>query len=486
MYIENLKAVPMGNRFSTLMEQHLFQGGNKMRINNNIMALNTYNQMTTNNSKTASSIEKLSSGLRINSAADDAAGLAISEKMRSQIRGLDQASRNAQDGISMIQTAEGALDESEAILQRMRELSVQSSNDTYTAEDREAIQDEIKQLSSEIDRISTDTEFNNKSLLDGSLENSTQVTNNNAKVNDVKVENDSMEKGDYVLTVSGTAETYTTGATNSTNIGSITDGGTGSTAPGEYTVELVETEVAGQYDIYLKDDEGTVIDSKNSFAIDNATADVVVDIGGVNITYADVSGGGTAVAEGTSEFSVNSSAVYTLEKDGKVVDSTTTVGSTSSEVELGGLSFTIDDELADNTTNIAVSNNAVTYQIGANSGQTTDMTVSDMSSKALGIDELDLTTSEGATSAIDVLDDAIKSVSSERSKLGAMQNRLEHTINNLSTSSENLSAAESRIRDVDMAKEMMEMTKWTTLQQSSNAMLAQANSQPEQVLQLLR
>lgn len=463
-----------------------------MRINNNLMALNTYNQMTTNNSNAASSIEKLSSGLRINSAADDAAGLAISEKMRSQIRGLDQASRNAQDGISMIQTAEGALDESEAIIQRMRELSVQSSNDTYTAEDRAAIQDEIEQLSKEIDRISTDTEFNNKSLLDGSLENSTQVTNNNTNISDVSVVDDSMKTGDYTLTVSGASETYTTGATNNTGITTIDGGGTGSTAPGEYTIELVETEVAGQFDVYLKDSEGTVLETKNSLTIDNATADVVVDIGGVNVTYAAQDGGGVsgdtgvAPAEGTSEFSIESSATYTLEKDGKVVDSTTTVSSKSSVVELGGLEFSIDDELADNTSNISVSNNAVTYQIGANSGQTTDMTISDMSSKALKIDNLDLSTSEGATLAIDILDDAIKSVSSERSKLGAMQNRLEHTTNNLNTSSENLSAAESRIRDVDMAKEMMEMTKWTTLQQSSNAMLAQANSQPEQVLQLLR
>ena len=455
-----------------------------MRINNNIMALNTYNQMTTNNTNASKSIEKLSSGLRINSAADDAAGLAISEKMRSQIRGLNQASRNAQDGISMIQTAEGALDETEAILQRMRELSVQSSNDTYTAEDREAIQDEINQLTNEIDRISTDTEFNNKSLLDGSLENETQVTNNNANIDNVSVVDDSMDSGDYVLTVSGTATTYdgTTGV-NNTGIDSVDGTGTGETAPGEYTLELVATETADQYDVYLKDADGNVLDELKSEVIDTSTADDTVDIGGLTVTYAN---GGAAVAAGTSDITVDMSASFTLTENGQTVDSTTVTNTTSNEIELGGLSFEIDDTLADNTANIAVDNNAITFQIGANAGQTTDVTVSEMSSSALNIDDLDLTSAEGSTSAIDTLDEAIKSVSSERSKLGAMQNRLEHTINNLNTSSENLTAAESRIRDVDMAKEMMEMTKWTTLQQSANAMLAQANKQPEQVLQLLR
>ena len=454
-----------------------------MRINNNIMALNTYNQMTTNNSQAASSIEKLSSGLRINSAADDAAGLAISEKMRSQVRGLDQASRNAQDGISMIQTAEGALDETESIIQRMRELSVQASNDTYTDDDRNAIQDEINQLTSEIDRISSDTEFNNKALLDGSLENETQVTNNNTNISEVTVEDDSMESGDYVLTVTGTAMAYdgTTGV-NNTGIDSVA-AGTDVIGPGEYTLELVATETADEYDVYLKDSDGNVVEELKSELIDTSVADDTVDIGGLAITYAN---GGAAVAEGSSDITVDVSASFELTKDGITVDSTTVTNSTSNEVELGGLQFEVDDTLADNTTNIAVDNNAVTFQIGANAGQTTDVTVSEMSSEALDIDELDLTTTEGATLAIDSLDDAITAVSSERSKLGAMQNRLEHTINNLNTSSENLTAAESRIRDVDMAKEMMEMTKWTTLQQASTSMLAQANSQPEQVLQLLR
>jgi len=245
------------------------------------------------------SLEKLSSGYRINRAGDDAAGLAISEKMRGQIRGLEMASKNAQDGISLIQTAEGALNETHAILQRMRELAVQSATDTNTDEDRIELQKEVAQLLSEIDRISSDTEFNTKKLLDGTL----------------------------------------------------------------------------------------------------------------------------------------SGAIF---------------------------------------------------QIGANSGQTTTLTIGDMSSTGLGVNAVSISAQDVASAAITTIQDAIDSVSSERAMLGAIQNRLEHTINNLGTSAENLTASESRIRDVDMAKEMMEFTKNSILQQAAQAMLAQANMQPQGVLQLLR
>ncbi|AVX07221.1 MULTISPECIES: flagellin Hag [Priestia] len=274
-----------------------------MRINHNITALNTYRQYNTANNAQAKSMEKLSSGQRINNAADDAAGLAISEKMRGQIRGLDQASRNAQDGVSMIQTGEGALNETHSILQRVRELAVQSSSDTNTADDRAEIQKEVNDLVSEVDRISGDTEFNTQKLLNG-------------------------------------------------------EGGTSGT---------------------------------------------------------------------------------------------------------------------------------FTFQIGANRNQTIDVTFASMKASDLGIDGLDLGTDASTSStAIETIDGAIKKVSDERAQLGAKQNRLEHTINNLNASSENLTASESRIRDVDMAKEMMEQTKNSILSQASQAMLSQANQQPQNVLQLLR
>ena len=279
-----------------------------MRINNNIMALNAHRQLSIKNTMTGKSLEKLSSGYRINRAGDDAAGLAISEKMRGQIRGLNMASKNAQDGISLIQTAEGALDETHAILQRMRELAVQSANDTNVDVDRGALQDELNQLLEEIDRIAANTEFNTQKLLDGS---------------------------------------------------------------------------------------------------------------------------------------------FTGKK----------------------------------------------FHIGANNEQNMDIAIGDMSISALEIKDLSITTEgattggiltqSGADAAISTIDSAIEKVSKERSKLGAAQNRLEHTIKNLDNAAENLQAAESRVRDVDMAKEMMEFTKQNILQQAATAMLAQANMAPQTVLKLL-
>ncbi len=293
------------------MEGHFkIQGGNIMRINNNIMAMNTYRQLTIGNNSTSKSMEKLSSGYRINRAGDDAAGLAISEKMRGQIRGLNQASRNSQDGISLIQTSEGALNETHAILQRMRELVVQAGNGTNEAGDLTAIQDEIDELATEMTGISDRTEFNGKTLLDGTF----------------------------------------------------------------------------------------------------ATA-------------------------------------------------------------------------------------AITLQIGANTSQTLDITVGDMGADALGatglmMNAIDVeafaTTGTSFDDQLASIDTAINQVSTQRSKLGAVQNRLEHTIKNLDTSSENLQASESRIRDVDMAKEMMKFTKDNILTQAATAMLAQANQAPQGVLQLLR
>lgn len=323
-----------------------------MRINHNIAALNTYRQLTANTSNTSKSLEKLSSGLRVNRAGDDAAGLAISEKMRGQIRGLDQASRNASDGISLIQTAEGALNETHSILQRMRELAVQASTDTNTESDRGEIQKEINELLSEVNRIANDTEFNTQKLLDGSFAKDGTAPGNVG---------------------TGTALTFHIGANKDQNV--------------KLNIGRMSVSDLGELNA-----AGTAINAANALST----------IG---------TGTMAAVGSGTHE-----------------------------------------------ATEISANANA------ANS----------------------LLTQEGANRAIKIVDDSIKIVSAERSKLGAMQNRLEHTINNLGTASENLSASESRIRDVDMAKEMMEFTKNNILSQASQAMLAQANSQPQSVLQLLQ
>jgi flagellin len=339
-----------------------------MRINNNLMAMNAHRQLSINNDSVAKSLEKLSSGYRINRAGDDAAGLAISEKMRGQIRGLNMASKNAQDDISLIQTAEGALNETHSILQRMRELAVQSANDTNVSVDRQALQAEVDQLSSEITRISQDTEFNTQKLLDNSFQD----------------------------------KVFHIGANQDQHIKlSIADmGGKSIGVEQEYTVSGV--------------------------ALKN-TADTTV-ARFVNVGETIGTAGATATVAGYYEARGAS-------------------GSAASTVL-----FRATDRAYTATTTLGVNIYSQTK----------------------------------ADESITTINNAIEKVSSERSKLGAFQNRLEHTIKNLDNVSENVQSAESRIRDVDMAKEMMEFTKQNILSQAANAMLAQANQAPQTVLQLLK
>ena len=413
-----------------------------MRINHNIAALNTYRQLSGNTSATSKSLEKLSSGLRINRAGDDAAGLAISEKMRGQIRGLDQASRNASDGISLIQTAEGALNETHSILQRMRELAVQASNDTNTAEDRKNIQDEMDELNKEIDRIAETTQFNTKNLLDGSMGiNKTETANINT--------NEAIKTGAPGAVTSAAANTALTALTDK-------DGNSlGITAGDKIEVSYVlngETRtasltVAATSD--LADLFGTIASGTASYT------------GDVKLTAAD---------EGFK------SAIYGITitvKDDKGVTKAGATNALSSFSETQAAADTRADGRA-------------TFHIGANTNQNMQLSIENMSASALGVKGLKIGNQGQANVAIKVIDAATQKVSAQRSSLGAIQNRLEHTINNLGTSSENLTAAESRIRDVDMAKEMMEFTKNNILSQASQAMLAQANQQPQGVLQLLQ
>lgn len=395
-----------------------------MRINHNIASLNTYSRLTAATSNQSKSLEKLSSGLRINRAGDDAAGLAISEKMRGKIGGLNQATRNAQDGISMIQTAEGALNETHSILQRMRELAVQASNDTMEGADRTAIGEELQALATEIDRIANTTEFNGKTLLNGSLK-----TALNAGTTDIQV---GTTLGTAVVSkvdVSGAlaSETY--------NFGTYTAG----------------------------DNELTL-----TRASDNVSQTVSL----------------AANAEGTTQVLNFAELGISLSLDG-----------TDAADDLGAALGTLGSELAITT---AAGSSAATLAIGADEGQTMSVAFGDMNVDQLGdASDLDTLVKSVATSAIvdttakaqtliTEIDASIVDVSTQRAKFGAAQNRLEHTINNLNTSAENLTAAESRIRDVDMAKEMMEFTKNNILNQAATAMLAQANQMPQTVLQLLQ
>ncbi|AKO93703.1 flagellin [Priestia filamentosa] len=372
-----------------------------MRINHNIAALNTYNKLGVSNNAMSKNMEKLSSGLRINRAGDDAAGLSISEKMRAQIRGLDQASKNAQDGISLLQTAEGGLNETHDILQRMNELATQAANGTLEPDDRKAISDELNQLTDEVDRIANSANFNEKHLLDGSLGARLDAGNSTVKVGSNGVTN---------IEVSGAKE------------------GTG------YTLSAGSN--AGEYVLTAGSESQTV-------------------------TLADGKAGTLDFDKLGVKVSVNGNQVRDTLADG------TTIQTETADPTKGG---------------------PISIQIGANTSadEKLEISVGNMTAEGLGIDGINVDTEENAREAMDTIKKAVTTVSSERSKLGAYQNRLEHSINNLNTTSENLTSAESRIRDVDMAKEMMEQTKNSILAQASQAMLTQANQQPQNVLQMLR
>ena len=396
-----------------------------MIINHNMNAMNAHRNMNSSTIAQGKAMEKLSSGLRINRAADDAAGLAISEKMRSQIRGLNQASRNAQDGISMIQTAEGALSETQAIGQRMRELAVQSANGTYTDEDRALINQEFLQLKDEVDRIATDTEFNGNKVLNGSL------------------------SGKEIKTETGGAVVGSPSGINATNLGTIFS----DVAPeelaklgeGEFHVKITSNGT-NEVTIDLIDnanfnDKQYVIDS---ITIGNPPPDAkeIFELGGVQWELNGLNQIGTNAPNGTATFKF----VNEAEKKG----------------------------------------DGVTLQVGANKNQSIGISIDIMRSRELGLGGVSVATAADAQDAIQLIDDAVSRVSSQRADLGATQNRLEHTIASTDNTAENLQASESRIRDVDMAKEMMNLTRLNVLQQASQAMLAQANQAPQNVLSILK
>ncbi|MDR0424630.1 MAG: flagellin [Clostridiales Family XIII bacterium] len=469
-----------------------------MIINHNIPALNTYRSLTINNENTSKSLAKLSSGLRINNAGDDAAGLAISEKMRSQIRGLDQASRNAYDGKSLLQTAEGALNETHSILQRMKELAVQSANSTNTQFDRTEIQKEIEQLKTEIDRISRDTEFNTMKLLDGTMgaTASANGTAGNFKGISMEVVGIGVKDGVYTLAAATAKGTVTAAAvTGGINVGmagtgkitfipsTTAAGGDGLGAKyGDYRLEA-KTNLGGSYSFTLHGPDGKyeVLDNRTPGTLKFEKLGIQIDATGM------------VTDSGTLSFTVTDDLKLSLKgtsgNAAGIEIKMTASGYTGGSLNIGGLQFEFRvgfASVASPSTNVTVFDDSIKLHIGANADQNMSISVLDASSRALGVNVVDLKTQSGANAAITTIDNAINRVSSERSKMGAIMNRLDHTIKNLGTTSENLTASESRIRDVDMAKEMMEFTKNNILSQASQAMLAQANMIPQGVLGLLR
>jgi len=586
-----------------------------MIINHNIAALNTYRQLNNNQNISQKSLEKLSSGLRINRAGDDAAGLAISEKMRAQIRGLDQASRNAQDGISMIQTAEGALNEVHSILQRMRELANQAANDTNVDIDRNEIQKEINQLTSEINRIGNTTEFNTQKILKGDTGIDVAKTNisgiqnlsggstskTQASVTFKAIALSDSETGSFSTTFSIQGKSFIVNLSHDTT--TMTDEGT----IGDPSLDSAKTTATILYRTADSTSDGNGVAIANTLvaakvgdalqAMIDADADLAgnytVSVSGQDITISAVAGGAYDGSAGIIDSIDATGGVIT--DDVPLSMGTTSITNASTTLDFSSLSssdlvgkgWTINGQVVEfynadegvyqgeaiginvgtgktgadlvaqiasqlnskvegvrveqgtTTTDLIItadalgelgnglefkdggvkSNFKATFQVGSNQGQSMTIEIADMRALALNISgtvanakhsvvegakfiatqdvtdgtsnvgtefALDVSNHESAAAAVTVINNAIERVSAQRSQLGAYQNRLEHTINNLGTSSENLTAAESRIRDVDMAKEMMEFTKMNILSQAAQAMLAQANQMPQNVLQLLR
>ena len=573
-----------------------------MVVRTNTMALNAYRQLGMNNSAVAKSLEKLSSGFRINRAGDDAAGLAISEKMKAQITGLETAATNAQDGISLIQTAEGNLNEVHSMLNRMVELASKSANGTYTVTERQALQDEMDQLLDEIDRISQSANFNGTKLLDGSMSGGVKVANEQELITaDTQVLTDGQlaktpQKGIYSVDFSNASISNASGAAitdakftifgKDLALGNLADG---QTIEGSDLADLIATKwnaqaaddkklhgvnvvasVEGSKVVFTMDEAPTTVDatvagttgkfSGTDLTQNNGhevtvtveqeptsqvgrlygqaqvtfTADDFVDGATIKIgdtTYVCATGRNSKYADAENVIDLTdqngatvdlATAVQRLSeaaKDNKnfKVGTTLTTGVVTFTEREGGVDYAVNnlagaDNKGTNTpastgknataldwkglikkgmVDTSSSSHALTLQIGDTADKFNKLSVSvdDMSANGLGLGKLRKTgimTEADASNAIDTIKNAINTVSSTRAGLGALQNRLEHTINNLDVAVENLSAANSRIRDTDMAKEMMNYTKMNVLVQSAQAMLAQANQQPQSVLQLLQ
>ena len=539
-----------------------------MVIQHNMQAANANRQLGTIVSNQSKATEKLSSGYRINRAADDAAGLSISEKMRSQIRGLNQASTNAEDGISLIQTAEGALTESHSILQRMRELSVQAANGTETDDDREAVQNEISQLQDELDRIADTTEFNTMKLLNGNLDGSSNSTTsagpkfgvydknlqafvssdiagvsvdvttnakeggesaiwdaagtkltlslkdgkvyNQAEIDDL-IKNAKQENSQATGTPANVSVKFSTGVFTSAKVtGTATVAGKKSASTATKITNAANTNYVGANSIKISSKKyGEDNDVKISLKFDAEVGDDKVSCT-KSATY---NTDGSIKTKGEYVLSLQAGKTYTEQDIEKLLkdagldydveltgpdpdnsDEANTLFVTDSTVKAtitlangAGLGDT-DAYLGQTNYDVSTAGEGLTLQIGANEGQTMSLNIGDMSATALGVsgNSINIATQDGASKATTVIDDAIKKVSAQRSSLGAVQNRLEHTISNLDTSSENLQTAESRIRDVDMAEEMVEYSKNNILQQAAQSMLAQANQSTQGVLSLLQ
>lgn len=479
-----------------------------MKINNNISAVITNKQLLGTESNLSASMERLSSGLKLNHASDNPAGMAISNKMKAQIRGLDQASRNSSDGTSVIQTVDGALGEVTDMLQRMRELAVQAENGVNSQKEKEACQLEIASLRDEVDRISQTTEFNTKSLLDGSLDARVYTDKENRDYVSRIYVSDQVAEGTYSLTV----EKAATNAAFDTGV-KIDDlvGKNGILSINGYTVSIDDKMTKDQIYTALRDGaeigECTIskIDEPLSFKSTayGSHAEITLlqqskdgDIFGAGVpnTAADPKADAVVAMGKNAEITLDTDSAFdaraTVSYEGNKINITNTDGFQMSFLLEAG--FEKGFTTAAGTVSAGVINLEVTdigimdLQIGANEGQTMQVRIPATDVDSLYLDDIDVTTIHGATKAMDRLDDAISKISQIRSQIGAYENRLDYTVASLDETQENMTAALSRIEDVDMAEEMTEYTKYNVLQQAGTSVLAQANELPTQALQLLQ
>jgi flagellin len=411
-----------------------------LRINQNIAAMNAYRNLSVTDGQMARSLEKLSSGYRINRAADDAAGLSVSEGLRAQIGGLKTAVRNSQDGISVVQTAEGALTESHAILQRMRDLSVQAANGgSQDAQAQDAANTEFTQLKTELNRIANTTSFGTQKLLDGTFGGRATLASDSysafagATVSATATDNQFQLDGVKI---------------NGTNVDDITV-----TLPGASGTSY---STPAQYVNALNQGLRTALQAAGGNG-DEVQFSVEADPNSTNVKF---------TLSGANSFSVDSTVGYGTALTGMPTQSSAAAFTPTTPSTTGGV-----------------------FQVGANNtvNERIAVAIGSMTAGSLGIGGgVNLTSTSNSQNAVDAIDNAIKTVSNTRAQLGAFQNRFEHTINNLNVAVENLSSSESRIRDTDMAQEMVSFTRSQILSQAGTAMLAQANQAPQGVLQLLR
>lgn len=494
-----------------------------MRINTNMSAIIANAQLTKTEDKLALSLERLSSGYKINHSKDNPAGLAISQKMNSQLRGLDQADSNAQDGVSVLQTAEGALQEIQSMLTRIKELSVQAANDVNSVDERSAIQEEIDSLNKEIDRIAEDTDFNTKSLLNGNLQR--RVYSNVPNVKQMEITDGFMDDT-YGITITDDAKKAVIegSAIAMSDTEQITEELAGTVKINGLNVIIDEGDTLS--DIATKLAKGTYMAGGTMI---NAAPGAALD----KKAYGDTEGYASVPAASGSAFVFLSEAYGANESIKVECDNpalAAKLGIPESRIATGDdvkADFTVDNgervgfansatmstygqeiTVRDNNDKLfvvkvpgnVVANNGGTVSmeqevtdmgvlrvhVGANENQIIPMSLPEVSVETLGLDHINVFTHENASKAIEAVDNAVTSLATIRSRIGAYQNRLEHTTSNLAVSEENLTAAYSRIMDVDMAEEMTEYTQANVLAQAGTSMLSQANSRPETALQLLQ